>query len=315
MYIQERELYTLKLTEIENLLPDQWRSLFPSERLKTLQECEQRISEFEGRPEAKVVSSPLPATIAGWYDQKNNTIHISEAILLGYERSIVECPDGSFKTVDIKHTVYTAFDVLIHEAAHAYQHQAKVLTDFHQNKVENKEWKEGFKLYDNPDYHLNPKLYDSIPNEIHANAQGSLLSTHLRREHEVMKSVEKLEEEVKSLKLSDEKKEVNREKSNSIERLELTQTSENKYQIEFSSGKSFEVNVPKGKSLEEIMTPNFISQMNDMEKGKEAKISIAKELDRPHLTVDPRESDRKSAGLQNSQDNNQQKKKDRDFER
>ena len=117
------------LQEMPELTSDGWEALDASERLNALQECENRLSEVQGRPGLPVNGIDLPSNQYGYYDGESifvNTNHI-------------EGPD--------QQPVGEMVDTIVHEGRHAYQDYATKNPGFLDNTEVVESWQDNFDNY------------------------------------------------------------------------------------------------------------------------------------------------------------------------
>ncbi|MCG6137085.1 MAG: hypothetical protein MET45_21040 [Nostoc sp. LLA-1] len=262
-------------------------------KISVLQECSNRICDFENRPRSSVEIVDFNKFGANnrdydaAYSQELNTI----GILPQYLKSV---------------SSYEMFGTLIHESMHGYQVHAIDNPGFHKNTTQVNEWKEGYKNYISPnqDFHQ----YKSNSLEVHSSVHGSQFKNILQREHQIQNSLQQLETEANNLR--------HIEQSQTPKKIVINQISDNEFQIRDQlSGepKTYKINLPKGKTLEEVIqsNPDLISRINNLEKGQEQTIRLNKTPESNHsLSGDDQKVDK------NSKENNHQKeRKNLDFER
>lgn len=185
MYVTREDLDSLKIVEMKGLRPKVWERLDEIQKVTVLQECERRISQREGRPEATVqqydfTKDPIESrhTWDAAYDAPKNTIKISPQVLAK--------------------DVYKAFGEYAHEARHAYQYRAVQVEGFHRNLFEVEEWKKALPSY-NPESsrHLeNDAQYKWNPLESDAHIHRLSLTQKLREEHQIQRAQAQLKREL-----------------------------------------------------------------------------------------------------------------------
>lgn len=243
MHVQDKDLDELQFVEIKELYPKNWDKLSDNRKIFILQECSNRICDFENRPRSTIkilddkTKSEYPNAKAG-YRPKDNTIEISPEYLKSA-------------------TSYETFGTLIHESMHGYQFHAINNTGFHKDIEDVKEWKLGYATHD--------QTYDLNPVEIHSKSYEKIFKRELENQHQYIRNI-KPEQEA------------------SLKEIEFVQISDNKLQVLDSlSGeiKTYEIKLPKGKSLNEVIksNPNLFSEIINLEKGQEKNINFGKSLE------------------------------------
>lgn len=188
MYIRDfTDLQAARITEIEELRPEQWRELNTRQRLSVLQRCEDAIASFEKRPPAMVSE-------ISYLDENLQKDKGSKAEFHSTENTI------SISYEDLQNNnPYAVFDKLVHEARHAYIDHAISTPNFHgsSESMELKEWAEANESYVTPQPG-NKESYElykrNFIEKICGDAQTSLAKA-LKDEHEKQRADEQLKKE------------------------------------------------------------------------------------------------------------------------
>ncbi|MBW4465552.1 MAG: hypothetical protein KME07_08940 [Pegethrix bostrychoides GSE-TBD4-15B] len=167
------------LSDIETLKPEKWKTSTPEQQREALQECENRISQFEGRPSRKVEIAQFSGeytNLDGMYDRKTKTIQISKDWF-------------SENSIQDKDSYNKAFRILIEESHHAFQSYA-----LHEEPG----FFQGQEFNDWRDIPYDPKdpNYADHPIERSAKAIAKSADKALKEEHEKEKSSEHLSAQV-----------------------------------------------------------------------------------------------------------------------
>jgi len=101
------------LEGIEGLSESRWAELTPAERLETLKDLESRLAEMQGRDPRQVIGRDYPSS---WFSTSKTWGHYSETNPgeLNINNELLRRPELRLK----------AFDTLVHEGRHAFQHDA-----------------------------------------------------------------------------------------------------------------------------------------------------------------------------------------------
>jgi hypothetical protein len=286
LHIRESDFDTLRFVEIEGLRPEVWSELSDAKKISVLQECSNRICDFEKRTRSSV--EIVDFNRLGDDNKDYNAAFAHELNVIGILPEYLKVADS-----------YEMFGTLIHESMHGYQTYALTHPGFHKNIAEVNEWKEAYKNYVSPNE--NNEAYKFNPLEVHSQLHEGQFRRILEREHKMLESQQQLNNEAKQLR--------QKETPQTSKKIEVKQLSDNEFQIpDPSSGeiKTYKINLPKGKSLEEVIksNPDLISKIHNLEKGQEKTITLNKT---PESTYSLGGNDQKVD--KNSKENNHQKEK------
>jgi hypothetical protein len=248
VHVQKKDLDELKFLEIKELYPKVWENLSDTRKVFVMQECSNRICDFENRPRSTVEIVDFKKLGKDWkaaYAYESNTIGISPEYLKSA-------------------TSYDMFGTLIHESMHGYQFHAINNLGFHKEIEDVKEWKLGHDMYD--------KMYYFNPIEIHSRSYENSFREVLQHQHQYIRDTQSKNEdyleEIKIVQISDCKFQVLDNLSGEI--------------------KTYEIELPKGKPLNEVIKshPHLVSEIINLEKGQERSINSGKGLEsKPSLEV------------------------------
>lgn len=183
------------------LKAEQWEKMYVSEKVEAFQECERRISEYEGRETIDVVA-----------------VHMDELALT--HKQFKGC-NAAFITVEKEGneiildenflsaaTPYEAFETYTHEAAHAYQMHAMKTPGFHPNDYEVAEWKEARKDYPKEGFpNYSGRRYTENALEIDARYFSEPCSRELEQTHEIQRAQNELAQELPQQALDEQERE------------------------------------------------------------------------------------------------------------
>jgi len=187
--ITEQAFDDLKFSKMENLWPERWDRLSSGDRAITLQECENRLAQYEKRKPAKVEvidyeKNPETADrdILGTYYERSNVIGISPSQLE-------------------KGKVYDAFYRVVHESGHAFQSHVDKNPGVYTDAFRLQDWEEGRRTYQVPvgNDPEEQRRYENNPLERDASLRGKLFSRLLREGHERKQSQRELKKELREV--------------------------------------------------------------------------------------------------------------------
>ena len=156
------------------LHPEQWEKLYISEKVAVLQDCEQRISQHEGRETMDVLAANM-AELAQTHPRCRNC---DAVFIVDQENPEIVLDDRFLADA----TVHQAFEKYTHEAAHAYQIYATDHPGYHPNQYEVAEWREARADYDSQG--SNSEYRDNAL-EIDARYFAQSCSKELEQSHEM----------------------------------------------------------------------------------------------------------------------------------